>query len=317
MHHSTVSRALRNDMSVKEETRAKVMDYAKTNGYQTNMSALELRGNSKNMIAILVPNINHNFFSNVVSIVTNLAFEKGYVVSVFQSNEKYEQEKEIINMLIRNNVSGVIASVSMETSDSDHFLLLNDYHIPLVLFDRICPHIDVPKITVNNFEILDKAVKLLYSKGCKRIAHLSGPVGVNVFHNRQLGYSSAIDELQLDYLCTEVINGNFSIEDGKKAAQKLFNMEIKPDALICDSHLLTLGALFTMKEMSINVPGQVKIIGFSDNPYVEAFNAEVIAIVQPDEAIAQAAFDMIMAKIDNPENEKTEDLTFSAKIVER
>ena len=109
LHHSTVSRALRNDGKVNEITRNKVIDYAKSFGYQVNMNALQLRGSVRNVIAVIVPNINHNFFSNIVSIITNKAFENGYMVSVFQSNEKYEQEVVIINTVIQHNIAGVIA----------------------------------------------------------------------------------------------------------------------------------------------------------------------------------------------------------------
>ena len=136
MHHSTVSRALRNDTIVKEETRKKVTEFARKYGYQVNMSALHLRGSIKNTIAVLVPNISHNFFSNIVSVITNMAYTRGYIVSVFQSNESARQEEEIINTLIQNNVAGVIASIAMETTNSAHFELLKKYRIPLVFFDR-------------------------------------------------------------------------------------------------------------------------------------------------------------------------------------
>lgn len=316
LHHSTVSRALRNDTSVKTDTREKVIEYAKSHGYQINLSALQLRGSKKNMIAVLVPNINHNFFSNIVSTITNLAYEKGYVVSVFQSNEKYLQEKEIVNTLIQNNFAGVIASVSMETVDSEHLKQLKDYKIPLVLFDRICPDINVPKVTVNNFEIVEEAVRILIKKGYKRIAHITGTDRLNVFRDRQSGYLSAILKNNLDYIKSIIIDSDFTIEEGKKATEKLFNEKITPDALICDSHFLTLGAIFKIRDLGLSIPDDVGLVGFSDNPYIEITSSEVISIIQPDEAIARAAFELIMKKIEHVDSEITESLTFSATIIE-
>jgi LacI family transcriptional regulator len=316
LHHSTVSRALRNDTSVKPETKEKVVEYAKTHGYQINMSALQLRGGKRNVIAVLVPNINHNFFSNIVSIITNLAFNNGYVVSVFQSNEKYLQEKKIIETLIQNNVAGVIASVSMETVDSEHLKLLNNYRIPLVLFDRICTDINVPKVMVNNFEIVEEAVRILIKKGCKRIAHITGTNNVNVFRDRQSGYMSAILKHNLDFIKSIIIDSDFTVEEGKKATEQLFNEKVKPDALVCDSHFLTLGAIFKLRELGFSIPNDVAVVGFSDNPYVEATGSEIISIVQPDEAIANAAFKLIMKRIEHVDSGMTESLTFSASIIE-
>jgi LacI family transcriptional regulator len=317
LHHSTVSRALRNDNSVKFETRDKVMEYAKTYGYQINLSALQLRGTKKNVIAVLVPNINHNFFSNIVSIITNLAYNNGYVVSVFQSNENYLQEKQIIETLIQNNVAGVIASVSMETVDSEHLKQLKNYKIPLVLFDRICLDIDVPKVTVNNFEIVEEAVEILIKQGYKKIAHISGTNRLNVFRDRQSGYLSALKNHNLNYNRTLIIDSDFNIEEGKKATGLLFQEKIKPDALICDSHLLTLGAIFKLRELNLSIPEDIGMVGFSDNPYVEVTCSEIISIVQPDEAIAKTAFEIMMKKIEQDGDETIEDLKFSAKIIDR
>jgi len=316
MHHSTVSRALRNDTSVKQETSEKVNAYALANGYQINMSALQLRGSSKNMIAVLVPNINHNFFSNIVSVITNLAFEDGYVVSVFQSNEKYLQEKEIIKALIRNNVAGVIASVSMETIDSEHFRKLKNYRIPLVLFDRVCNDVNVPKVLVNNFEVVAEVVSILVKKGYKRIAHISGVNQMNVFRERQSGYLSSVKKHEIEYEKIVIIDSDFTIDEGRKATESLFQNETKPDALICDSHFLTLGALLKLRELNLKIPEDIGVVGFSDNPYVEVMSSNVISIVQPDDAIAHAAYELLKKKMDNIDDEKTETMTFSAKIIE-
>jgi LacI family transcriptional regulator len=316
LHHSTVSRALRNDGSVKKVTREKVLEYAKSNGYQINLSALQLRGTKKNVIALLVPNINHNFFSNIVSIITNLAYNNDYVVSVFQSNEKYLQEKKIIETLIQNNVAGVIASVSMETIDSEHLKQLQNYKIPLVLFDRICADLDVPKVTVNNSKIVEEAVEILIKQGYSRIAHISGTKRLNVFRDRQSGYLSAIKNHNLDYSRTIIIDSDFTIDEGKKATALLFNEEVKPDALVSDSHFLSLGAIFKLRELNLSIPDEVGLVGFSDNPYVEATCSEIISIVQPEEAIAKAAFEMLMKKIEK-DDETILKIEFPAKIIER
>ena len=317
IHHSTVSRALRNDKRVSDNTRKKVNEFARQIGYQVNMNALQLRGSVKNTIAIVVPNIHHNFFSNIVSIVANLAFQKGFVVSIFQSNENYLQEKEIIKTLIRNNSAGVIASISMETINSEHFQELKRFRIPLVLFDRVCTDLEVPKVMVNNFDVVASTVNILVKRGYKNIAHISGTRNINVFRDRQEGYGSAIKKNKLNYHKVVVINKAFTIDEGKNAAEKLFQENIKPDAIICDSHFLTLGSIYKIKELNLRIPDDIGIVGFSDNPYIEALNAGIISIVQPDNSIANAVFDLIIKKIENYESDTSGSHTFSAKIIER
>jgi len=317
IHHSTVSRALRNDKSVSDDTRKRVNEFARKIGYQVNMNALQLRGSIKNTIAIVVPNIHHNFFSNIVSQVANLAFQRGFVVSIFQSNENYMQEKEIIKTLIRNNSAGVIASISMETINSEHFQELKRFRIPLVLFDRVCADLEVSKVLVNNFEVVASAVELLIKRGYRNIAHISGTRNINVFRDRQEGYISAINKKKLPYQRVVIINTAFTIDEGKRATEKLFEEDIKPDAILCDSHFLTLGAIFKIRELDLKIPEDVGIVGFSDNPYVEAMNTGVISIIQPDVSIANAVFEMITKKIEKYDSDSIESQIFSAKIMER
>lgn len=316
MHHSTVSRALRDDPSVNSETRKRVVEYASVEGYHINMSALQLRGSVKNTIAVLVPNIHHSLFSNVVSVIADLAFKNGYVVSVFQSNESSQQEKEIIKLLIQNNVAGVIASVSMETETTDHFKELLKYHIPLVLFDRICPGLSVPTVTINNFEIVSDAVDLLVRKGRTKIVHISGTRRVNVFRNRQDGYLSAIKKNNLGFVNGVLVEDGFTIESGKNAASTLLAEGERPDAIICDSQLIALGVISKIKELGLKIPDDICIVSFCDKPYIETFISGIISIVQPDEEIAGASYDLLMKIIDKQDNLKTESLLFSAKIVE-
>jgi LacI family transcriptional regulator len=315
IHHSTVSRALRNENNVSAETKKRVNDFAREIGYQVNMNALQLRGSVKNMVAILVPNIHHNFFSNIVSTVADLAFKKGVVVSIFQSNENYLQEKEIIKTLIRNNVAGVIASISMETINSEHFRELEKYRIPLVLFDRVCHDLNVSKVMVNNFEVVASAVELLIKKGYRNIAHISGPKHINVFNDRQEGYMSAIKKNRLKYHKIVRINSAFTIDEGRSATENLFRENIKPDAIICDSHFLTLGAIFSIRELNLKIPEDIGIVGFGDNPYVKALNSEIIFIVQPETSIANTVFELILKKIEKFENEIAEIHTLSAMII--
>ncbi len=302
LHHSTVSRALHNDFAVKPETTKRVIECAREMGYQVNMNALQLRGSIRNNIAVLVPNINHNFFSNIVSTLTDLAFSEGYVISVFQSNESYILEKEIINTMIQNNVAGVIASISMETSDSAHFRQLEKYQIPLVFFDRHCADIETSKVTVDNISAVAEAVNLLARKGYRRIAHLTGNSRMNVFRDRQTGYTLGIKNNQLTYERTFVINHEFDIESGANALGMLLNDHTPPDALVCDSQFLTLGAIFKLRELKMNISEDFGLAGFSDNPYIKVTAPEIISIVQPDKAIAKATFDFMLRKIKNSDD---------------
>lgn len=316
IHHSTVSRALRNDQRVNEKTRKKIITYAEDKGYQVNMNALQLRGESRNVIAIIVPNINHNFFSNIISSIANLAEQKGYIVSIFQTNESLVQEKTIIDTIIKHNVAGVVASVSMETTTSEHFKKLKKYNIPLVMFDRVLNDFTGSKVTINNSKIVEQAINLLTQRECKHIAHIGGPQQVNVFYDRHRGYLNAIANKQLAYSNSVLINKGFSFTDGQNAIQELFNKETVPDGLICDSSILLVGALIELKKLNMQPSKKIQIVGFIDNPYIKAFSSGIISIHQPEDQVAQKSFDLLMKNIENKHNQSTENISIEAIISE-
>lgn len=315
MHHSTVSRALRNDSRVKEETRKLVADYANEHGYQINMLARELRGEKRNTVAVVVPNINHQFFSNVVSYFTNVASQQGYVVSIFQTNEDLEREKQIIDTIIQYNFAGVVASLSIQSFDTKHFEKLERNNIPLVMFDRISNDLSVPKVTINNAEVVKDAVLLFAEEGRKRIAHISGPTGLNVFNDRQEGYQRGIDKAGLEYHKTITIRDGFNLADGIVVAKELFKEEIPPDAIICDSSNIIFGLLREMKEIGLKTPQDVALISFGLHPLIEVLEPAIGNIVQPEMEIARITLELLMSRIKNNTEEVPKTVVLAAKII--
>jgi LacI family transcriptional regulator len=318
VHHSTVSRALRNDSRVNEKTRNMVLAYARDHEYQINMNAVQLRGTSNNAIALIVPNINHSFFSDIISQLTNLAFQKGYVISVFQSNEKCMQEKEIVNTIVKHNFAGVIVSIAKDTINSEHFAMLKKFGIPLVFFDRVCEDIQTPKVLVNNYEITFSATEHLVSKGYKRIVHLTGTNGINVFRDRQRGYTDALHKSNLEYIEPIVLEDNFSVEIGKNIFSKLWNSPERPDAIISSSVHLTMGILLQARAYGIDIPTQLGLITFGTLLSSEIIQPQITYIDQPEKEIAEISFELLEKMINH---ELSADETFErevkAKIVYR
>jgi LacI family transcriptional regulator len=293
IHHSTVSRALRNDPRVNEITRDMVLAYAQKHEYQTNMNAVQLRGSVNNTIALIVPNINHTFFSDIVSQLSNLAYQKGFIISVFQSNEDYSQEVDIVNTIIKQNYAGVIASIAKNTTNSTHFNLLKTFGIPLVFFDRVCGDLKTPKVLIDNYNITVEATEFLIQKGYKRIAHVTGPIHINVFGDRQKGYNDAIKKSGLDYNRQISINQDFSAEVGRNCLTELMLETEKPDAIISSSILLTMGIAVQAREMSMRIPQDLALIGFGNHLSSLIMQPQLTSIYQSEKEIAEIAFDLL------------------------
>lgn len=130
---ATVSRVLSDHPSVKAATRKKVLHWVKELGYEPNLIAQSLAGNSTNIIGVIVPEIAYPFFSEIIEAIESQAFYEGYSVIICNTNRSLEKEKNILTGLNKRKVDGIIAvPVSTEFS-------LNSYrklNIPVTMITK-------------------------------------------------------------------------------------------------------------------------------------------------------------------------------------
>lgn len=297
IHHATVSRALRNDTRISENTRKKIVVYAQEKGYQLNRSAINFRNKQSNEIALIVPNISHYTFSNFISLFSDLAHQNNYVVSVFQSKESQSVEKSIVKTIMQNRVAGVIASVSNTTIDTSHFQQLIDFGIPLVFFDRVAEDIDTSKVMADNFEAAFNSVNYLIEKGYNRIAHLTGPQLVSVFKERYAGYQKAINEAGIHYLKSYVVNKEFEISDGTEAIKQFWKDQEQPNAVLCDSFTLSAGVNAYCSVNNILVPKELAILAIANDPFSALLNPPQTIMQQPIAEMVESSFSLLLEVI--------------------
>ena len=109
---STVSRALRDSHEISQETKDRVKALAHKLGFQPNPHASSLRQNKSRTIAVVIPEIQNNFFSQVMNGVEDVAQQKGYHVLIYLTHEDHNREKEILQVLRNGRVDGIMISVS-------------------------------------------------------------------------------------------------------------------------------------------------------------------------------------------------------------
>ncbi len=112
---ATVSRALNDHPAIKETTKKAVRDIAVKLNYQPNKLASSLRLGKSNIIGVIIPSAEINFFGSVVHGIEKVANENNYNVLIYQTNEMYEFEKKGVQTFLRSQVDGVLASISKDT----------------------------------------------------------------------------------------------------------------------------------------------------------------------------------------------------------
>ncbi len=305
---STVSRALKDNPKISKETRERVQAFADLYNYKPNTLALKLRNNKTMTIGIIIPEIVHHFFSKVISGVEKIANEKDYNVMVCLSNESYEKEVLNMQMMVDGNVDGLLVSIAKETlekQDFSHFEALDDYGIPLVLFDRVTDKIACDKVIVDDIGAGYKATQHLIDIGCKRIALLATPDHVNVGALRKIGYEKAFADNLLNLDRSKIIRVNeMSDIDIKEQIESLFNIEEeRPDGIVAVNEIYAAHATKIAMEKGMMVPQEIAIIGFTDGLISQFSTPSLSTIVQHGFTMGEIAGDLLLSRIETDSNE--------------
>jgi LacI family transcriptional regulator len=300
---STVSRALKNSREISEETRQLVQEYARQHNYKPNMLALSLRMQHTSTVGVIVPELANNFFSSVLSGIETVADRNGYNVVVCQSNETMEKEQRNVQTLIHAKVCGILVSMSKSTTEHRHFQEIIDAGIPLVFFDRICPAIHSDKVVADDYSGTLHAVDYMIETGCRRIAFFSAPPHLEISKNRRNGYLDALRKHRIDIDESLMLLAD-SKADGYRKAISLLESPQPPDGFMAMNDYTASGILLAAKELKLRVPHDLSICGFSNSRISEDTDPMLTTIDQRPEEVGQAAMTILLAKIQNPAEDK-------------
>ncbi|ELR71505.1 LacI family transcriptional regulator [Fulvivirga imtechensis AK7] len=297
---STVSRALKDHPDISPKTKKQVRELAEKLNYQPNSIALSLRSSKTNTIGVVIPQIEHFFFSTVISGIEDVAYAAGYSVIVAQSNESYEREVMDTQALFNNRVDGILVSMSRETTDYKHLESLHTRGIPMVFYDRVCDSINCSKVVVDDFDGSYQATKHLIEQGYKRIAHLAGPYSLTMFRQRLEGYKKALEDHGLPIDENLILQENASNDEtlAKELTKELMAMKNRPDAIFANTDIAALGAMITIKEYGLKIPGDIGIVGFSNWRFTALTEPTITTVSQPGFEMGQEAAHLLIREIE-------------------
>lgn len=303
---SSVSRALSNSNKVNAATKALVLKTAAEMNYQQNTMASNLRKGNNPTIGVVVPQINQNFFSNIIAGLEEVTYKRGYNLIICQSHELHSREVDCVNTLINQHVSCILISIAAEPGSSDHLQQVLDRQIRLIQFDRVVDELDTFKVINDNEQASYEAVNHLIAQGYRRIALLEGPQHLDIFKARKQGYIRALENggfpVQAQLMCENA----WTKQLGAEATAYLLDLPEPPDAIFAStSDFSALGVLEVATGKGILVPGQLGICGYSNEPFTEITSPSITTIdqysISMGKTIANLYFQEMEKSEGNPE----------------
>ena len=179
----------------------------------------------------------------------------------------------------------------------DIFEKLKEENVPLVFFDRIIKDFGVSTVEVDDYKGAYDAVGHLIEQGCKRIAHLAGHSHMELYKNRLKGYKAALRDSSLPVEKELIIQSDLHLEDGRNGMLELLKLENRPDAIFCSSDYSAVGALQIARENNINVPKEMMIFGFSNEPFTSYLDPGISSVDQSSIVMGHTAGELVLEDI--------------------
>ncbi len=296
---STVSRALKNHPDISAETRMRIQDFARQANYRPNALALGLKKQHSDTIGLIIPEIQHHFFSSVISGIEDLAYSSGYRVMICQSNEDYEREVINVQALFDHRVDGILVSVSKNTLKFDHFESLISKGIPVVFFDRGYELAQTDQVLTDDAGGAQSIVKKLVEKERRRILHLAAPQHLVVGRERFRGYSEALEQYGINPDPSLFMLCDTPLEVTKRKNQ-ILELAGSIDGIFAVNDFTAIAVMQLLQENGYHIPEQIAVAGFGDDPIASIVRPALTTVEQKGFEMGREAISMLLHRIDNP-----------------
>lgn len=288
----TVSRALNDRDNVDEKTKQRVRDKAQSMGYTPNRVAKSLVSRKSHTIGVVIPEITHAFFPEVVRGIEQVAYKSDYQLFLTNANELFSREKEAIETLRSQRVDGLLISSSLTHEDYSFYKNIIGGGAKVVFFDRCIEDIGASCVSVNDRESSQEITEhLITEHGYTQIAHLSGPQKVSIGKKRLQGYKDALEAHNLELNKEWIIQAGFKEDTGYEAMVKLLEEggEDHPQAVVAVNDPAAIGAIEATNEYGLTVPDDIAIVGFTDDIRSSLLDVPLTTVHQPAYKIGEQA----------------------------
>lgn len=302
---STTSRVLGGYGFASEDTRERVLEAAKKLNYRPNTLARAMITGKSFTIGVVIGDIENSFFSRLARGVADGARASGFEILLSNTDENIATETRTIQILQERQVDGlIVAGSSMQSID--HLKAIKKDGKPLVLVDRLIPHMNVDSVAIDNRAAASEAATRLLSAGHRRFGIVTGaqsddigPIQfqLNTGADRVEGFCQTLSKANLEINPTMIRWGAINQEAAREQTRILLGSAKRPTAIFATDSLMALGVLQGIQDCSLKSPDDVSVVGFDDADWSDVITPRLSVIAQPVHEIGRLAAERLLARI--------------------
>lgn len=258
----TVSRAMKTDSYVRDDTRKRILEAAEELGYVFDSTASGLSSRKTGFIAVIVPSINNANFAETVRGINDGLRETKLQILLGYSDYQAEEEERLIAQFLSRRPEAIVTTGGTHTPRCRK--ILENSGIPVIeTWDLPADPIDYV-VGFSNADAARMMVKHFVDSGRSRLAFIGGEdLNDRRGSDRRTGFLQGLSEMGLeDYRRADSGRPPINMRKGADALKELLEKWPDTDAVMCVSDLAAFGALAQCSKMGIDVPGRLAIGGF-------------------------------------------------------
>ncbi len=296
--HQTVSRVINDDSLVTPETRARVEAAIAELGYQPNAIARSLADGRTHTLACLAPNLTDYTFARIIEGAEAECRQHGFFLISSSAPDETTFAALINELVPSRRVEGLMVINPYIDQRARH---LPDNFPTVFIGGHPRDGLDVDAITLDDCGAARLAVRHLAELGHERIAMITGPLVEDCTRDRITGYRRALKGARLKADLALIIEGDWSATSAHKATLDLMKLKQPPTAIFAQNDRMALGALRAARDLGLQVPGQLSVIGLDDMPLASYFDPPLTTMHQDMFAIGRTAAQLLVRAVEQPQ----------------
>lgn len=297
---ATVSKALNDKDDIGEETKKRIKEVAKENGYFPQYYARAIRMNKSFNIGVLfvdeaMSGLTHDYFANILNSFKVTAESKGYDITFINSNKRYRNGKTYLEHCRYRGLDGVmIACIPFENPEVIE--LLNS-DVPVVTIDyKFDGRVSIMSDNVTGMRELTEYV---ISMGHTKIAYISGEMSA-VTNQRLESFNEVVAAhhltIPMEY---RVTSGYRNLKKAAEYTRQLLELPEPPTCILYADDYSAVGGINQIREMGLRIPEDISVAGFDDIFVARQLAPRLTTVFQDSEKIGKKAAEKLIALIEN------------------
>ncbi|HET7217148.1 MAG TPA: LacI family DNA-binding transcriptional regulator [Vicinamibacterales bacterium] len=307
---TTVSKVLNNHADIGPATRAKVLARVEELGYRPNAVARSLSLRRTHTLGVVIPDLMHSFFVEVVAGIEAVASARGYGLLLCSSTENPRKERSELEMLRSRQVDGIVLASVHGSHNSELLQRIATHGGALVMIDRDDhPRVRCHRVLTDDELVGRMATDHLIAHGRRAIGHIAGPP-ITHARRREAGYRAALHDAGIEGPESWVVRGGFMEADGYQAMQTLLATEPAIDAVFAANDPAAIGALQAIWDAGLRVPDDIAVVGAGDIAHGDLLRVPLTTVGWAKEELGRRAAELIFEQLS-----ARDDLAFRRVII--